>query len=74
MINKAKEVRTICWVNVMNKYIENIIVNLALVYLFVPTWKLWKFFGNYYFYFRFSFVNDIYSLLKFQDYRKRTKN
>lgn len=37
MINKAKEVRTICWVNVMNKYIENIIVNLALFYLLETT-------------------------------------
>ena len=33
MINKGKEVRTIGWVNVMKKYIENIIGNLALVYL-----------------------------------------
>ena len=68
MINKAKEVRTICCVNeqLYRKYNSKFSFSL-----FISDNKgSWEILGYYYFYCRFPFVNDLYKLLKFQDSRK----
>ena len=62
MINKGKEVRTICWVNVLNRYIESILGNwLSLI--ICNKIEIVEIFSNYYFNCKYSLINDIYNLL-----------